>query len=109
MQRVKNLLVRLLLWLLDPGDYVLTEDDKSMESWLARSFQDAGARQFLDVRRKKIDKMLGSGYAMSPDMSHQYTRHIGQKAEGLIIGIHMKKAYQAAQRRQAERKKEEDH
>lgn len=106
--RVKNLLVRLLLRLVDPGDFeVAEEENKAMESWLARSYQDGGCQAFLKFRRDRINRQLASGYAMNPNMSHEYARHVGQKAEGLIVGIHMKKAHQRAEEKGKIRRREQ--
>jgi len=79
---IKDFLITNLIRLLDPSPKIGDIDDKKIEEWLARQWQDVGYHEYFRKRDLTLLKTMGSGIDEAT-----YRTYIGKRLE-LLTQLH---------------------
>jgi len=85
---IKRFLIQLLFRLLDPEIKLSGIDDKKIDEWLARQWQDAGYHEYFRRRDLTLLKTMGSGIDDST-----YRTYLGKRLELLAMLHKIELAY----------------
>lgn len=100
-KRLKRVLIRLLLRLIDHDRITPRVDQEAFHDWAAESFDDKGFLSYIDDRRQKLLAVIITGISRE-----DYIRRVGQIYELDVLYTSCEKAFQ--KRMSSEKKAKED-